>query len=514
MPQGHTLGNALGNTAVVLGGSVAGLCAAGALAEHFDQVVILERDALPADAEHRRGVPQSKHPHFLLNGGRKAIGSLFPGFEEDLIAAGGMLLMPSHDAAYLEKDGWAPRKKSTMTMVYSSRILIERVLRDKVRALANVTIRESVAVQGLEYADSDQPSNVTGVRFHQADAGPETITTDLVVDAMGRGSSVMDWLEAAGWVAPPVQTLDAKVTYVSRWYDLPPADERADQWWKHVIIMPAQGPTEGRPDEHAFLSNFIPIEGDRAIASMGSWGIDMPRSTEDFTAAAERLRAPVFAASMARSTATSEVHLTRSTGNKWRRYDQRPAAPAGLISIGDAICAFNPFYAQGISSAAGCAVLLKSCLARATALDTGFVVDYTRRQVTVLEVPWKLAMARDSGYECATGTETRPAWQRRIVNAVSDPVFNAITGAAREDQVVDEHFARVFNLEESLGDMFKSPRVLFGLVRYQLRAALGRTTVPYGFDPLLDPPATDYTPDADSAVSDGSLPQTEMEHAR
>ena len=118
----------VGKTAVVLGGSVAGLCAAGALAPYFDEVLVLERDELPADAEHRRGVPQSKHPHFLLNSGRRAINELFPGFEEDLIAAGGLHLMPSMDAAYLERAGWASRKQSSMTMVYSSRILIERVL--------------------------------------------------------------------------------------------------------------------------------------------------------------------------------------------------------------------------------------------------------------------------------------------------------------------------------------------------------------------------------------------------
>ena len=76
----------LGQTAVVLGGSMAGLSAVGALAPHFDEVLVLERDELPIEAEHRRGVPQSKHPHFLLNSGRRAIGELFPGFEADLIA--------------------------------------------------------------------------------------------------------------------------------------------------------------------------------------------------------------------------------------------------------------------------------------------------------------------------------------------------------------------------------------------------------------------------------------------
>lgn len=485
----------LGRTAVVLGGSVAGLCAAGALADHVDEVVILERDVLPADAEHRRGVPQSKHPHFLLNGGRRAIGELFPGFEADLIAAGGMLLMPSHDAAYLEETGWAPRKASSMTMVYSSRILIERVLRDKVRALPNVTIREDVSVQALIHHDPGQPGGgVAGVRFQQGSAEPEQISTDLVVDAMGRGSSVAAWLEAAGWPAAPVKTLDAGVTYVSRWYDLPPADQRPESWWwKHVIIMPSQDTTTSRPDEHAFLSNFIPIEGDRVIACMGSWGLDMPRSPEDFTTSAERLRTPVFAAAMKECEPTSEVHLTRSTSNKWRRYDQLPVAPAGLVFIGDSICAFNPFYAQGISSASSSAVLLKSSLERTTALDQGFVSRFTREQVEVMKVPWNLAMARDQGYECAVGTETVSGWRRRLIAAAGNSVFNAITGAAREDEVVDEHFAKVFNLDESLADMFRSPRVLFGLARYQVKAALGRTTVPYGFDPLLDPPGTDYT---------------------
>src|SRR3954463_404281 len=151
----------LGKTAVVLGGGAAGLCAAGALAGHFDRVLVLERDELPAGAEHRRGVPQSKHPHFLLNSGRRAIGALFPGFEDDLIAAGGLHLMPSMDAAYLDGEGWSARKRSAMTMVYSSRILSERLLRDKGRDLPDVEIREGTAVTGLTTRDGA----ITGVAF-------------------------------------------------------------------------------------------------------------------------------------------------------------------------------------------------------------------------------------------------------------------------------------------------------------------------------------------------------------
>lgn len=489
----------LGRTAVVLGGSMAGLCAAGALAPHFDEVLVLERDELPADAEHRRGVPQSKHPHFLLNSGRRAISELFPGFEEDLIAAGGLHLMPSMDAAYLEGAGWASRKQSSMTMVYSSRILIERVLRDKVREVSNVVIREGVSVRGIETTGAGTAhGRVTGVAFSTATGGEEWIGADLVVDAMGRGSSVSDWLVAAGWPETPVQSLDAKVTYTSRWYDLPaPEDRPSPWWWQHLVLMPTQEKGE-HPPEHEFLVNFFPIEGGRTIACMGSWGIDMPRTTEDFVASAERVRAPLFAAAMAECAPVSDVHLTRSTGNKWRRYDRLPEIPSGIVFIGDAICAFNPFYAQGISAASGSALVLRAQLQSADEtgrpLDQKFFEHFLAEQRKGLKVPWGMAMARDRGYECASGTETLPGWQRKILASMTWPAFNLITGAAREDAVIDEHFARVFNLDESLADMMKSPRVLGGLLRFKVNSVLGRHKVPFGFDAQQDPPGTDWTP--------------------
>lgn len=478
----------LGRTAVVLGGSAAGLCAAGALAPYFDQVVVLERDELPEAAEHRRGVPQSKHPHFLLNSGRRAIGALFPGFEDALIAAGGLHLMPSLDAAYLDGEGWSARKRGAMTMIYGSRILIERVLRDEVRGLPNATIREGVTVNGLAMRDGV----VTGVSVDG-----EHLDADLVVDAMGRGSSVSSWLVAAGWPEPQVRTLDAKVTYTSRWYELP-AERPASWWWRHLVIMPTPDKEE-HPAEHEFLVNFFPIEGNRVIACMGSWGIEMPRTAEAFVESARRVRTPLFAAAMERCTPMSEVHLTRSTGNKWRRYD-RMRTP-GLVFVGDSICAFNPFYGQGISAAAMSALLLREHLARTRQLGSEFYARFMVAQRKALTVPWSLAVARDQGYECAVGTEKVPEWRRRLIAAVSGPAFSLIVGAAREYEVVDEHFAKVFNLDESLGEMMRNPRVLAGLVRYRIRTALGRQRIPFGFDPRAEPPATDYSPSPATVVA-------------
>ncbi|MEV6274570.1 hypothetical protein [Nocardia sp. NPDC051832] len=482
----------VGRRAVVLGGSVAGLCAAGAVAPYFDEVLVLERDSLPAGADHRRGVPQSKHPHFLLNSGRRAIETLFPGFEQTLLAAGGRLLNASLNTAYCEAEGWAPRKRGSMTMIYGSRIMIERVLRDQVAALGNVTIREQVGVRGIQAVDGGTANGrVTGVRVQGTSRTEEIIETDLVIDAMGRGSAATSWLTAAGWTEPPVRSLDAKVAYTSMWLQLP--EERpASWWWEHMAIMPSQD-KGAHPVEHEFLVNFFPIEGDRAIACMGAWGHELPKDVDDFVDAARKIRTPAFAAAMDLCEQISEVHHTRSTGNKWRRFDLMQHPPLGLAVIGDSICAFNPFYGQGMSSAARSAVILAERLHASATLDRGFATTFLAAQRKSLEVPWMLAMARDQGYEHATGTEVVAPWRRRISAATVWPVFNLISTAGREDPAVEDHFARVFNLDESMTEMIRNPRFLAGLLRHKVKMLLGRAKLPRAFDIRQDPPGTDYT---------------------
>src|SRR6516164_4526123 len=77
----------LGRRAVVIGAGMGGLSAAGALAQDFERVDILERDRLSPSAGSRSGTPQDRHPHGLLAGGLRALDQIFPGFKRDLAAA-------------------------------------------------------------------------------------------------------------------------------------------------------------------------------------------------------------------------------------------------------------------------------------------------------------------------------------------------------------------------------------------------------------------------------------------
>jgi 2-polyprenyl-6-methoxyphenol hydroxylase-like FAD-dependent oxidoreductase len=74
----------IGEHAVVLGGSLAGLAGAAVLAQRFERVTIVERDCLPPTGRNRKGVPQGRHVHVLLPGGLRGLAELFPGVREDL----------------------------------------------------------------------------------------------------------------------------------------------------------------------------------------------------------------------------------------------------------------------------------------------------------------------------------------------------------------------------------------------------------------------------------------------
>ena len=97
----------VGKQAIVVGAGMGGLTAARALADHFERVVVLERDALPRDAAHRAGTPQARHVHALLGGGQRALGDLFPGVEGDLARAGAVPLRVGLDIR-AERPGYDP----------------------------------------------------------------------------------------------------------------------------------------------------------------------------------------------------------------------------------------------------------------------------------------------------------------------------------------------------------------------------------------------------------------------
>src|SRR3954471_18581235 len=134
--------------AVVIGGSMAGLLAARVLADRYENVALLERDALASVGENRRGVPQGRHTHGLLAGGRQALEELFPRISQELVAAGAVSGDIIRDCRWFLEGGCHTRFPSGLDGLLMSRPFLESAVRERVRRVPNVQFRDKSEVSG------------------------------------------------------------------------------------------------------------------------------------------------------------------------------------------------------------------------------------------------------------------------------------------------------------------------------------------------------------------------------
>src|SRR5215831_8398304 len=123
------------NHAVVLGGSIAGLLAAYVLSERYAQVTVIERDRLPARAEHRKGVPHDRHFHGLLPHGQQVLEDLMPGLTDALVADGALVGDILGQIRWYLRGRMLRQAGTGLTMLSASRPAIEAAIRGRVRLL-------------------------------------------------------------------------------------------------------------------------------------------------------------------------------------------------------------------------------------------------------------------------------------------------------------------------------------------------------------------------------------------
>jgi 2-polyprenyl-6-methoxyphenol hydroxylase-like FAD-dependent oxidoreductase len=194
----------IGDHAVVLGASLAGLLAARVLADAYGRVTVVERDPLPQTAENRKGVPQGRHAHLLLPRGTQILEELFPGLLDDLAAGGAPVIRDLGEIRFspgghrLRLQGHPP----WATTCQASRPYLEDQVRARVLALPTVEVVDRCEVVGL--VATAARDRVTGVRILGGANGVEgPLDADLVLDATGRGGRAAAWRAAIGYDLPP-----------------------------------------------------------------------------------------------------------------------------------------------------------------------------------------------------------------------------------------------------------------------------------------------------------------------
>ncbi|HVA76657.1 MAG TPA: hypothetical protein VNF27_02115 [Candidatus Binataceae bacterium] len=413
---------------VVIGAGIGGMCTARVLSDHFGHVTVIERDELADAPMHRKGVPQSRHPHGLLDRGRRELNVMFPGLDDTLHARGGLDLDAGLDLATLQPEGWARRRRTGHQMLFASRLLIEAVIRERVKAIANVKFVEATEVTRLTVAQGDR-NRVTGVATRNlGDNSASQIDADLIVDCSGRSSRAPQWLEQLGYPPAEREVVDAAAGYSTCWYQAPPAAERpASWWWKGIFLNPSAQPV--KPEDFYFALT-LPIEGDRFLLTLASWGgRPLPADHESFAALCAKLRSPIVAEALAISKPISAIFHRRGMQNIWNHYE-RWSGPAGFVSVADAVCGFNPVYAQGMTSASVCSQVLGKVVSELEPGDPGFPALFFKRQAEFVRQPWALSVARDrqalaQGHDApqAEGEISGEMWERIMREGAGVPVI-------------------------------------------------------------------------------------------
>ncbi|MGH7924326.1 MAG: FAD-dependent oxidoreductase [Candidatus Binatus sp.] len=438
---------------VVIGGGIGGMCAARVLSDHFERVTLIERDELPEGAAHRKGVPQSRHPHGLLDRGRRELSALFPGLDDSLRARGGLDMDAGLELATLNPEGWATRRHTGHQMLFASRLLIESVIRDRVKKNPRVQFLEGTEVRALLFAPGDT-SRVTGVEARKVgDGSVNRLEAALVVDCSGRSSRASEWLTGLGYPEAELEVVDAQAGYSTCWYQAPPAGERpAKWWWKGIFLNPSAKP---KRDEDYYFALILPIEGDRFLLTLASWGGRvLPADHESFAALCGRLRSPIVAEALAISRPISAIFHRKGMQNMWRHYEKW-RGPAGFVATADAVCGFNPIYAQGMTSASVCSRILGAMVAEMDPTDANFPAAFFQRQAEFVRQPWSLSIARDrqalGQSNGSDGAMSGEAWERILregagVPVIAEALFNVINlNRPPESLMTDTEFLAAVN---------------------------------------------------------------------
>jgi 2-polyprenyl-6-methoxyphenol hydroxylase-like FAD-dependent oxidoreductase len=423
--------------AVIIGGSLAGLFAARVLSERFDSVVILERDDLEKTGEGRRGVPQGRHAHALLDAGRARIGGWFPGIEAELIDGGAAVGDPGVDLYWHQGGALRAKYPTGEKAAITSRPFLEEAVRARVEKIDNVELRTGVHAEGL--VSTDDKTRVTGVVLTDG----STLDATLVLDCTGRMGVTLKWIEELGYAKPAVEEVGIDMRYTTRVFKKNP--DMARDWEIALVI--------GDPPDSRLAACF-PMEGDRWMVTLcGYHGDHAPSDDAGFLAFAKQLPSQVIADVIERCEPIGDYRTHRMQASQRRRVDRLRAAPAGWALFGDAVSSFNPVYGQGMSSAALQAEALGHALdAHTSGVDAALTRRIHKGAIKATRNAWSVSTGGDFAHPKTTGKEP-PG--NKLINRYVDRVVKA----AQTDVEVAKAIDAVGNLVANPESLMK-PRIL------------------------------------------------------
>ena len=440
--------------AVVIGASMAALLAARVLADHFEQVTLIERDRLPQEVAARKGVPQGQHLHALLAKGGDILTHLFPGLFESLTQDGAIRFTRS-DVRIFQSGAWNGRFPSSIQIYSQSRPFLEQYVRNFLAKRGNVRFLEACEVTQL--CATEDRSRITGVSLLYRDGNQceEELAADLVVDASGRGSRTPKWLVSLGYDRVEETNMKVDVGYATRIFRLP---SHLSPDWKMMMISPT--PPHSRRSGAMSL-----IEGDRWMVTLINMGQDyLPDDDDSFLEYALSLPQPDIYETIKEAKPLTPILIYRYSANRWRHYERMSRLPEGFVILGDALCSFNPAYGQGMTVAALEAEALDACLRQhglgISKQESGVALRFQKTIAKVVAWPWQMATSVDRLYQ---ETQEKQSWGKNLLNRYTQRINQLMA----TNPVVSDRFSEVAHLLKPPTVLF-DPRVAWAVLKLEL----------------------------------------------
>ena len=436
--------------AIVIGASIAGMCAARVLSDHYTRVTVFERDDLPDEPANRTAVPQGKHVHLLMARGAAEFEGLFPGILDDMVSAGVPILENRPDCISFGAAGHLLGTKATLhdefTAYVPSRPHLEWQIRRRALAIPNVElIRRGIAEP--QYDPAGQ--RVTGVLL---EAGDETsaVSADLVVDATGRGTRLPVWLDQWGFGRPAEDTVEVGIGYATHQVHVP------EGLLKEKVVVAGASRTEP-----VGLGMLFYEDGNWGVTTFGTGRVDPPKNFAEICDLADRILPEHVSAALRKGNPLGDMAFHKYPTSRWRRYDKMDRFPTGIIPFGDAVVSFNPTYGQGMTMTSIQAGNLRGVLRSG---DVDIAGSLARATAKTTWPVWAMTAIGDLSLHNATGDARW--WYKPVGN-----LFDQFLGAAETDPVLAEWFLRRFSLLDSLY-MVPSVRLVGRTIRHNMSLML------------------------------------------
>lgn len=330
-------------TAVVIGGSIAGIAAAKVLTESFERVIVLEKDPPHTRREGRPGAAQGWHLHHLLTAGRIELERFFPGIIDDMVREGAFDVDMA--AQYRIRLGGEWKKPGTgdIQIVCAGRPLLEWCVRRRLDDEPRVDFRYDAAVSDLVY---DRETNaVIGVATSGDNDELELIPAEFVVDASGKNTRLPEFLDRIGIGAPEAEQDIINCFYSTMYHKVPP--ER--QWDDKVMVICYAY----RPFEDTYAAQYY-TDSSRTILSTSLVAYNCyspPRTAREFREFADRMPSPVIGENIDGLEPASEIYNFRYPNMLRLRYEKKRNLPRALLVVGDAYTSADPVSGLGMTLA-------------------------------------------------------------------------------------------------------------------------------------------------------------------